>query len=324
MPRTAATITLMILISLTALLTLGCGSEAATDTPQPPETRQFTGPAGETASPEPSPTTGATSTITEASPTQAPTENALSPTVEPTTAVTQVDPTPTAYIPPTLEPRSSEPAIKLPTEAPPPVNGPMVEPGTYGEIQEVMRQLPPEEQTCIEGKFPDGEIWQDEQEHLPEDPETIRKFFGCLSNESIANVFIVSSLRDEGEISEETADCIIQGPTGGILRNIILAGDTQDNPEAMMGAMFAAMMSMTFFMADCLTDDEWDTMGVLPEERQMLSCINQNLSPEDMAGALRMDPETLTRIEEVSEKCQLQNTPSQGETPETPPTLQES
>ena len=72
-----------------------------------------------------------------------------------------------------------------------------------------------------------------------------------------------------------------------------------------MGAMLATMMAMSVFLSDCLTDDECATMGVLPEEREMLNCINHNLSTEQLPRAFRMDPDCLTHIEGVSKKCRL-------------------
>ena len=269
-----------------ALLMLACNSDANTATPE-----SIT-----------APTLSATEAPTAAltlPPTEAPTPLPATPTAEPTAEPLTQEPTPETAA---ADKKCRTPSGRCPGDG---------QDEDHGDIQELLQQLPQDELACVEENFPTGEIWQGPNMPMPNDLEATQALFNCLSDESIARMLIIPSFQEEAVVSQETAECIAQGPTGGIIRAIVAGPEMQEEPEAMMGTTLATMMAMTVVMLDCLNDEEWAERGMKPQDREMLRCINRQIPMEEMVDAvLRQDMEKLEQLETLSDACAMESQPT--------------
>ena len=301
MKMTAAGVPLAALMLLVALVLLACNSTPDTATSKPAPTLEP--PATET------PITPPATATAEA-------ESAEAPTEEPATAE------PVTEEPPNAEARTQKPTPEA-SEAAETADNTCETPSgkcpddvqeeVPGAVQEMLGHLPQEELACLEEDFPIGEVWQGPSMPMPEDMEATRALFNCLSDESIARMMITPSFQEEDAVSPETAECIAQGPAGGIIRAIVTGTEPQEEPEAMMGTMLAAMMGMTVVMLDCLSDEEWAERGMEPGDRQMLDCISEQIDMEEMITAvLEQDMEKLEQFGALTETCAMGRPPTNG------------
>ena len=293
MNRITAALPLTAALLLLALL-LACSSDAGTATPE-----SITAP---TLFPTEAPTAAPTLPPTEP-PTRLPATPAAGPAAEPLTK----EPTPeTSEAAETPGKTCRTPSGKCPDDGPE-----NRQDEALGGIQEMLGDLPQDELACLEENFPTGEVWQGPNMPMPNDLEATRALFNCLSDQSIARMMIVPSLQEEGAVSPETAECVAQGPTGGIIRAIVTGQETQEEPEATMGTMLAAMMGMTVVMLDCLSDEEWAERGMEPQDREILRCINRQIPMEEMVDAvLRQDMEKLEQLETLTDACAMESQPT--------------
>ena len=303
MKRAAAGVPMAALMLLVALVLLACNSTPDTATSKPAPTLE-------------PPTTE--TPITPPATATAEAESAEAPTEEPPNAEARTQkPTPEA----SEEAETADKTCKTPSGKCPDD----VQDEAPGGLQEMLGHLPQEELACLEENFPTGrEVWQGPSMPMPDDLEATRALFNCLSDQSIARMMIIPSFQEEDAVSPETAECIAQGPAGGVIRAIVTGTETQEGPEAMMGTMLAAMMGMTVVMLaammgmtvvmlDCLSDEEWAERGMEPEDRQMLDCISEQIDMEEMITAvLQQDMEKLEQFGALTERCAMGNPPTNG------------
>ena len=185
--------------------------------------------------------------------------------------------------------------------------------GEVKSIEELMAMFPAHEQECLpdavkQGKDPMAANAEDGP--LPE--EALMQLMDCLSDESIALVMIIPILEEDGELSQETKDCISNGPTGSLLKKIITeiaSMQKSENHEGAAQKFMAMTLGMMLSTTQCLNEEEATRMGMSLQERDALTCItggdpeNSTFVEDFMEAMITQDEEALATFENISEEC---------------------
>ena len=145
---------------------------------------------------------------------------------------------------------------------------------------------------CLSGAGVTPEMLQDPSVLDSATPEQQAQVMGCLEDDTLMNLFLSGLVGDLNQLSEESNDCIQAGMRDIDLRAIMMAGESEDDPAFVAGAMSAMFMSVS-----CLNDEElaaaWPTLGMTPEDRDGMLCVMQELGgPEGLAEILSAEDES--------------------------------
>ena len=285
----AATVFLAILATL-----LAC--QGTTPTPSPTETTVRSTVA---ATPALMPNTPGPKAMTSPAPTEIPTET----------------PTATFTATPAISPTSE------PTENPP-LDGTLA-PIQLQDSQALQSALSEGELACI-GDVPEtldrvALAWP-----AQESKDELFRLIGCLSDETLARLFLAGLVTGPEPISPETSDCV-RAVFAVIDPQEVMTAGIEDDPERAGRAMAASTAAATTVTA-CLTDEEWEraTPGIErgPQERAEKRCMMEVLGgPGEMAETMRAAREgDSARLTEAAAACGLDRDPATGQGPAEPPT----
>ncbi len=258
--------------------------------------------------PSPTPETAVTSTLEAVAATSPPPANAADPKA--------ADPTATAAPTETTAPTSTtEPS---PIISPPPE--PTATPKTDGKLAPLGVQdlraspsgLSETELNCI-GNLPETLdrvlAWPG-----PGPRDELLRLIGCLSDETLARLFLVGLITGPEPLSLETSDCVRAVFAVIDPQEVMTAGIEDDPQKAERATASSAAVATT--VTACLTDEEWEraTPGIEtgPQERAEKRCLMEALGGAgEMAEAMRAawegDFEGLTEAEEA---CELDREPA--------------
>ena len=249
------------------------------------------------------------------------------------------DPTPTPD--PTATPAPTPTAAATPTEAPAPSPTPTANPTAAptetpadSPIPESTETLPPsgrlapirlQDSQSFQSALSEGEI-----ACIGDVPETLDRvlawpsqgardemlrLMGCLSDETLARLFLAGLIPGPEPLSLETSDCVRAAFEVIDPQEVMTAG-IEDDPERTERVMAGSMAASTTTTA-CLTDEEWERanpmMEIEPQGRADLQCLMEALGgPREMAKAMRASGEgDFTELAAAAAACGLdKRTPS--------------
>ena len=159
-------------------------------------------------------------------------------------------------------------------------------------VASILAGLSDDEIGCLAGLGISPEMLQDPLALESATPEQQAQALGCLSDETVANIFLMGIVGDPSQLSPETSSCIYTGMEGIDLRGVMAAGSAGDEQAAMVGGM-----SAMFLTVSCLNDQELaateSTLGMTPEDRDGMLCVMQELDgPEGLAEILSAEDES--------------------------------
>ncbi len=200
--------------------------------------------------------------------------------VPPSPTATAVPATPTATTAPaTATTMPATPTATMPTTMAPAMAGWMAE-------------LPVAERECLAGSpVPLLNAMDSEPVGIP-DPEVTGELLRCLSDRSLAMVFILPLLEDdmddlkEGGLSEADQECILNGPAGGITREALM--ENMDTVSGLIEASITMSLGGYLSAVACLGDLPGDAMSAVIEEQAGLAeCLAMDdMTGEDLAAKL--------------------------------------
>ena len=268
-----------------------------------------------TATPEPSPTETPDPRATAATPELLPDTPEAEATATPTSP-----PEPTTTVIPTAAPAAtptSQPTAE-PTATRPPDG--RLAPIRLQDSQALVSSLSQAEIACI-GDVPET---LDRVNEWPsqESKDEMRRLIGCLSDETLARLFLSGIMTGPEPLSLETSDCVRAAFTVIDPQEVMTAG-LEDDPERARRAMAASAAAATTTTA-CLNDQEWErsvwveTIG--PQERADQQCLMAALGgPGEMAAAMRAAQEgDSAGLEGAAAACGLDREPATAQGPATP------
>ena len=215
-------------------------------------------------------------------------------------------PTATPASPPTLEPKA--------TPVPPGVLSPL----QALDSTALLSELSDTELACI-GDNPE-ELGRSLAGPGSPPREEQAKLIGCLTDETLARIFLAGFVPGPEPLSQETSDCVRAGFAVIGPRAVMTAGMEGDPGRAMAGSMAAFSVTIA-----CLNDEEWDAaksmMGMEPDERKGMRCLLDQLGgPAEMAKAMKAAGEgDFTQMVRAWADCGLDMGPAPGQAPVTPP-----
>ncbi len=147
------------------------------------------------------------------------------------------------------------------------------------------------------------------------------QMYGCMSDETMMNIFLGLMLGKVGTLSEESSACIRSGVTGKDLRSVMQAeGEIYDHPLTVFVALHIVAIA-------CLNDEEWQAVlpsqGYDPGDRQRMQCMMDALGgPQGTAFKLGSgDFGALASLQIASPDCdfELSSPDDPGVSPEPRP-----
>ncbi len=166
---------------------------------------------------------------------------------------------------PTLEARSTP----VPTPEPTPTEGPTAgpnstlsqEPTASPTPDRRLAPLPHQDSQALQAALSDAELSciSDDPEELARalagygttSPEEYARRLGCLTDETVARLFLTGLVPGPDPLSLEASNCIREAFGVIDLREVMTAGTEGDPGKAMAGSMAALMVALA-----CLTDEE--------------------------------------------------------------------
>ena len=263
---------------------------------------------------------------TEATATPDPTETLVPAGIAATPALPVNTPSPTATPAPTETPNERPTAASTPASQPAPEptatqppDGRLA-PLRLQDSQALVSSLSQAELACIGDASETLERVRARPGQEPRD-EMLR-LIGCLSDETLARLFLSGIMPSPEPLSLETSDCVRAAFAVIDPREVMTAG-LEDDPERAGRAMAASAAVATTTTA-CLNDQEWERSiwmnEIGPQERADQRCLMEVLGgPGEMAEAVRAAWEgDSAGMEEAVAACGLDRGPAAGQGPADP------
>ena len=149
------------------------------------------------------------------------------------------------------------------------------------------------------------------------------RLIGCLSDETLARLFLAGFMPGTEPLSRETSDCV-RAVFAVIDPKEVMNAGLEDDPERAGRAMAASTAAATTATA-CLNDLEWERSiwmkEMEPQERAERRCLMKVLGgPGEMAKSVRAEREgDSAGLEEAAAACGLDREPATGQGPASPP-----
>ena len=263
-----------------------------------------------------------------ATPIPSPTEMTVRSTAAATPSLMPNTPSPTATPTPmekpsersTVAPSPASQPTPEPTATPPP--DVRLAPIRLQDSQALASILSPAELACI-GDVPET-LDRVSARPSQEAKDEMLRLIGCLSNETLARLFLAGFIPGPEPLSLETSDCV-RAVFAVIDPQEVMTAGLEDDPERAGRAMAASAAAATTATA-CLNDLEWERsirmMETGPQERADRQCLMEVLGgPGEMAEAVRNAWEgDSAGLEEASASCGLDREPAtEHGTTEPPP-----
>ena len=263
-----------------------------------------------------------------ATPTTGPMETTARSTVAATPSLMPNIPSPAATLAPTETPSERPTAASTPTSQPAPeptaTQAPdgRLAPIRLQDSQALVSSLSHAELSCI------GDVTET-LEHVrawpsQEAKDEMLRLIGCLSNETLARLFLAGFIPGPEPLSLETSDCVRAVFAVIDPREVMTAG-IEDDPQR-AGRSMAASAAVATTTTACLNDLEWERFigmkEIGPQERADLQCLLEVLGgPGEMAEAVRVDRDgDSAGLEEAAAACGLDREPATGQGPADPQT----
>ena len=329
--------------ALIALLLTVCGTpeetQAPTGTTPPPAPTQPAATAQEPLTTQNQTATGSASGEQKREPAQPPetplaedTPTATGQTTEPEQTIATEPPgetTPTSIKPPP-PPATAQPT---PTARPAPTDEtPMPTPIPFqlepaGQLTLIMVEEPTaianalsqEEHSCITEKWTLDKLHQIASGQARATQEETLWMIGCLSDETVARIFLSGFVPGPEPLTLETSACIREAFNEINPRAVMTAGAQADPKAAMAGSM--AGMAVTIA---CLNQDEWERTGpnigmTERDRREMLCILDHTGGPGQMAQIMtQAQTGNIEPLIEASVSCGADVSHPTGDAPRTP------
>ena len=157
----------------------------------------------------------------------------------------------------------------------------------------------------------------------PESRDELLRLIGCLSDETLARLFLAGLITGPEPIRLETSDCVRAAFAVVDPQEVMTAGIEDDAERA--GRATAASTAVATVTTACLTDEEWKRatpmMEMEPQDHADQQCLLETLGgPGKMAEAMLAAQEgDLTSMANAAAECGLDMGPMPGQDPGTPP-----
>ena len=176
--------------------------------------------------------------------------------------------------------------------------------GKDGGKQEYTGQLSLEERECL-GPAASMDLERESTIfHVTKKGDRSRRAAECLSGASLAKLALLGTLNNTVAIGDDSLSCVAGTELPGLVRRHIQPQDDGISREATAVALMAAG---TFSAAHCLTDEEWERLGMSPEERKTFVCMREKGATGKtlLEIALQGNRQADQELRELSERCRL-------------------
>ena len=270
---------------------------------------------------EAAPTTEETETPAPASiaATSPPPANTPTPPADPTPTEAPGPPDPPTKPPITATTPANQPTLE-PTETPPPVG--RLAPIRLQDSQSLQSALSEGELACI-GDVPET-LARVREWPSQESKDEMLRLIGCLSDETLARLFVAGFMPGPEPLSLETSDCV-RAAFAVIDPHEIMTAGIEDDPEGAGRAMAASTAAATTTTA-CLNDLEWERsiwmMEMGPQDRADQQCLLETLGgPGEMAETMTAAGEgDFSSLDEAAATCGIDRGPATDQGPADPQT----
>ena len=237
----------------------------------------------------------------------------------PTTAVTPAtaQPDPTAAYPPTEAPAPTDSPTTTPFQPEP--SGQLA-PIQMGDHEPLSAALSPQERECITQNGTSLEELPLISQGIGKvTPDENARMIQCLSEHTLARIFLGRLVPGPEPLSIETSNCVRQGFNQIDLKGTMIAGN-QENPAAAMAGSMTAFAVATA----CLNDEEWaDTAthtNLTGRDREQMICLlKQTGGPQQMAEVITQAQKgDLGPFFEASLNCGMSMGPPGSQLPQLP------
>ena len=271
---------------------------------------------------------------TGATPAPDPTESPAPASIVAGTPLPANTPTPPADPTPTEAPGPPDPPTKTPRPATTPATQPTLEPtetpplvGRFAPIrlqdsQSLQSALSEGELACI-GDAPDT-LARVREWPSQESKDEMLRLIGCLSDETLARLFVAGFMPGPEPLSLETSDCV-RAVFAVIDPQEVMTAGIEDDPERAGRAMAASTAAATTTTA-CLNDLEWERSvwmtEIGPQDRADQQCLLETLGgPGEMAETMTAAGEgDFSSLDEAAATCGLDRGPATDQGPADPQT----
>ena len=231
-------------------------------------------------------------------------------------------PTPSPEPTPTVRPTGAEAATPASTPTPEPTSNQTPDsrlaPLPYQDLEGLRAAVSDGEVSCLTD-YPE-KLAQVFSESETTSPEEYARRLGCLTDETVARLFLTGLVPGPNPISMEASNCFREAFEVIDPRSVMTAGTDGDSERAMAGNMTSLMVSLA-----CLTDEEWARVDpereIRPEDGAGMQCLVDALGgPGQMAEAVTLAQEgEVATFNAASEVCGTEPVPVSSQVAVIPP-----